>query len=123
MQFLRNAVFSAPTSFLALASFRHAVRLACLAAASPGGGAAAGGLVGVAAAPGAAVPGVAVPGVAVPGVAVPGTSARSTGGAANTPATGRQKHTAAATVRKQGLMESRIALTHNRTDEARMKLA
>jgi hypothetical protein len=113
MQFLRNAVFSAPTSFLALASLRHAVRLACLAAASPGGGAAAGGLVGVA----------AVPGAAAPGAAVPGTSALSTGGAANTPATGRQKHTAAATVRKQRLMESRIALTHNRTDEARMKLA
>lgn len=108
MQFLRNAVFSAPTSFLALASLRHAVRLACLAAASPGGGAAAGGLVGVA---------------AVPGAAVPGTSVRSTGGAANTPATGRQKHTAAATVRKHRLMESRIALRHNRTDEARMKLA
>ena len=108
MQFLKNAVFSAPTSFLALASLRHDVRLACLAAASPEGGVAAGGLAGVAAAP---------------GMAAAGTSACSAGGAANTPAAGRQKHTATATVRKQRLMESRIALTHNRTDEARMKLA
>lgn len=107
MQFLRNAVFSAPTSFLALASLRHAVRLACLAAASPGDGAAAGGLVGAAA----------------PGAALPGTSARSAGGAPDAPATGRQKHTATATDRKQRLMASRIALRNNRTDDARMKLA
>jgi hypothetical protein len=40
MQFLRNDVFSAPTSFFALASLIQAVRLACLAAASTVGGAA-----------------------------------------------------------------------------------
>src|SRR5258707_10526579 len=108
MQFLRNAVFSAPTSFLALASLRHAVRLACLAAASPEGGVAAGVRVGVAAAPGTAAPGVA---------AAPGTSARSTGGAADAPATGRQKHTAAATVPKKKLMESRKTPTQKRTHE------
>jgi hypothetical protein len=38
MQSLRNAVFSAPTSFLVLASCRQAVRLACFAAASPAAG-------------------------------------------------------------------------------------
>jgi hypothetical protein len=36
---LRYVVFWAPTSFLAFAFFRHAVRFACLAAASLGGGA------------------------------------------------------------------------------------
>jgi hypothetical protein len=34
MQFFKKAVFSGPTSFLALVSRRQAVRLACLAAAS-----------------------------------------------------------------------------------------
>jgi hypothetical protein len=34
MQFLRNAVFSAPMSFFVLASLRQAVRLRCFAAAS-----------------------------------------------------------------------------------------
>jgi len=40
MQLFRNAVLSAPTSFLARASLRHAVLLACFAAASPDTGAA-----------------------------------------------------------------------------------
>lgn len=34
MQLFKNEVFSAPTSFLVLASLRQAVRFACLAAAS-----------------------------------------------------------------------------------------
>jgi hypothetical protein len=34
MQLFRNAVFSAPSSFLVLASLRQAVRFTCLAAAS-----------------------------------------------------------------------------------------
>jgi hypothetical protein len=38
MQSFKNAVFSAPTNFLALVSLRHAVRLACFAAASPAAG-------------------------------------------------------------------------------------
>jgi hypothetical protein len=41
-QSLRNAVFFAPTSFRAFASFRQAVRLACRAAGSPSGVAAVG---------------------------------------------------------------------------------
>jgi hypothetical protein len=41
MQVLRKAVFSAPSSFLALASLRHTVRFACFAAASAEGAAAA----------------------------------------------------------------------------------
>jgi hypothetical protein len=35
IQLFRNVVLSAPTSFLALASLRQAVRFTCLAAASP----------------------------------------------------------------------------------------
>jgi hypothetical protein len=35
MQSFKNAVFSAPSNFLALVSLRQAVRLACFAAASP----------------------------------------------------------------------------------------
>ena len=42
MQSFKNAVLSAPTSFLALVSCRQAVRLACFAAASLLPGAAAG---------------------------------------------------------------------------------
>ena len=38
MQFFTKAFFSAPTSFLDFASLRQAVRLACLAAASPAAG-------------------------------------------------------------------------------------
>src|ERR1700682_2801113 len=79
MQFFRNAVFSAPTSFLALASLRHAVRLACFAAASPEGEAEGGADAGLAAA-GALAPGATVPDAAVPGAAAPGTSTRSAGG-------------------------------------------
>jgi hypothetical protein len=41
-QFFRKDVLSAPTSFFVFASFRHAVRLACFAAASLDMGAAAG---------------------------------------------------------------------------------
>jgi hypothetical protein len=41
MQVLRNAVLSAPSSFLALAFWRHAVRFACFAAASADAAAAA----------------------------------------------------------------------------------
>src|SRR6266852_3708309 len=108
MQFFRNAVLSAPTSFLVLASLRQAVRLACFAAASPEGGAEA------------------------------GMSARAAGGAAiKAPAMGsRQRHTAAASVEKrmvispsqtqshrQAVIRCRITPRHNRTDEARMKLA
>src|SRR5260370_35512829 len=67
MQFFRNAVLSAPTSFLVLASLRQAVRLACFAAASPEGGAEAG-TGAVFAAGGATVPGTAAPGAVPPGV-------------------------------------------------------
>jgi hypothetical protein len=35
MQSFKNAVFSAPSNFLALVSLRQAVRLVCFAAASP----------------------------------------------------------------------------------------
>jgi hypothetical protein len=119
MQFFRNSVLSVPTSFLVLASLRHAVRLACFAAASAEGGAdaafAAGGALALAA-------------------AVPGTSAAGAdGAAANAPAAGsRQRHTAAATAEKRKVIsiedsndahQSRITLTRIRTDEARMKLA
>ncbi|HEY0799800.1 MAG TPA: hypothetical protein VGD54_03085 [Steroidobacteraceae bacterium] len=45
MQSFRKAVFSAPTSFLALLSLRQAVRLACFTAASPAVGVESGGLV------------------------------------------------------------------------------
>jgi len=38
MQSFKNAVFSAPSNFLALVSLRQAVRLACFAAASPAAG-------------------------------------------------------------------------------------
>jgi hypothetical protein len=38
MQFFKYAVFSAPTSFLALLSFRQAVRRACFTAASAAAG-------------------------------------------------------------------------------------
>jgi hypothetical protein len=109
MQLFRNAVLSAPTSFLVLASLRHAVRLACFAAASAEGGAE-GGAVAAFAAGGALTPAAggalaaaaAVPEVAVPGVAAPGTSARGAGGAANAPPRGsRQRHTAAAKVEKR----------------------
>ena len=106
MQVFRNEVFSAPTSFFALASLRHAARLACLAAAS----------------------GVAAAGVAGAGAlcaAVPGTSARGAeGAAANAPQIGNRQ-TAAATVEKRmfTLIQSRIAPRDTLTDEARMKLA
>src|SRR5882672_6753596 len=94
MQFFRNAVLSAPTSFLVLASLRQAVRLACFAAASPEGGAEAG--TGAVFAAG----GATVPGAAVPGAVAAGMSARAAGGAAiKAPAMGsRQRHTAAASV-------------------------
>ena len=76
MHALRNEVLSAPTSFFALALLRHAVRLACFAAASLEGATAAG--------------------TAAPG----GTGAD--GAAANPPAMGsRLRHTAAATVEKR----------------------
>jgi hypothetical protein len=108
MQFFTNEVFSAPTSFFVLASLRHAVRLACFAAASLGGavGDAGAGFAGAAA-----------------GALLTGASAACAGdAAANPPATGnRLRHAAAATVEKR--MGTRIALTVNRTDEARMKLA
>jgi hypothetical protein len=106
---LRKEVLSAPKSFLALASLRHAVRLACLAAASLGGTAA-----GAAAA------------------AVPAAAALWGAEAA---ATDRLRHRAAATVDKRmgisfedsnppaGADKGRIAPAYNRTDEARMKLA
>src|SRR5579863_942549 len=97
MQFFRNAVLSAPTSFLVFASLRQAVRLACFAAASPEGEAEGGGDV-VFAAGGATVAGTAAPGVAAPGTSAPGAG----GVAAKAPATGsRQRHTAAATVEKR----------------------
>jgi hypothetical protein len=104
MQVLKNVVLSAPTSFLVLASLRQAVRLACLAAASPesarGGGAVAGAgvVVGLGLAAGVWVEA---------GVEV-------------------ASHAAAATVAKYmdlSLMEARIASPHGCTDEARMKLA
>jgi hypothetical protein len=124
MQSFRNEVFSAPTSFFAFTALRHAVRLACFAAASLEGGE-------------AAAAAVAVPGVLLPGATVPGASPWSAGGAAAKPhATGNKlRHTAAATAEKrmidylktqshrQALGESRIAPAHSRTDEAGMKLA
>jgi hypothetical protein len=68
MQSFKNAVFSAPSNFLALVSLRQAVRLACFAAASPAAAAEAGvaveaGMVveaGVAVETGAAVEGAGV---------------------------------------------------------------
>src|SRR6266851_1703616 len=102
MQFFRNAVFSAPTSFLVLASLRQAVRLACFTAASGEDGAEGGPAAGFAAG-GALAPAATVPEAAAPGAAAPGTSARGAGGAsANAPAVvSRQRHTAAATVEKR----------------------
>jgi hypothetical protein len=106
MQFFRKVVFSAPTSFLDLASLRHAVRLACFAAASPKGGTPAGA-----------------------GAVVEVGAAGALGAAANPPAAGnrqRHSHAAAATVAKHmgiSLMEGRIASPDSCTDEARMKLA
>src|SRR5258706_13363555 len=76
MQFFRNAVLSAPTSFLVLASLRQAVRLACFAAASPEGGAEAG--TGAVFAAG----GATVPGTAAPGAVAAGMSGRAACGAA-----------------------------------------
>jgi hypothetical protein len=76
MQVFRNEVFSAPTSLFALASLRHAARLACLAAASGAAGVAAAGVVGAGAACGAE------------------------GAAANAPQIGNRQ-TAAATVEKR----------------------
>jgi hypothetical protein len=127
MQSFRNDVFSAPTSFFAFTALRHAVRLACFAAASLEGGKAAA----------AAAAGIAVPGALLPGATVPGASPWSAGGAAAKPhATGNKlRHTAVATAEKrmidylktqshrQALGESRIAPAHSRTDEAGMKLA
>src|ERR1700736_2066082 len=108
MQFFRNAVFSAPTSFCALAFWRHAVRLACFAAASPGG---------AAAAPGCSA-------------AAPLVAGAVTGTSANPPQGHRLRHTAAATAEKRMVTSPtkaqshrRIALAKGRTDEARMKLA
>jgi hypothetical protein len=109
MQPCMNDVLSAPTSFLALASLRHAVRLACFAAASAEGVAA-----------GAAAVGFAAAGAGVAAAGVPGVSALCADGvAANPPATAySHRHTAG-----QVLKAVRIALTVGRTDEARMKLA
>jgi hypothetical protein len=117
MQLFRNAVFSAPTSFLALASLRHSVRLACFAAASPEGAAAGAGA------------GPAGDGALVE-AAVTGTSANPL------PTGSRLRHTAAAMAEKRMvttpsktrshrpvLMEFRIAPANGLTDEARMKLA
>jgi hypothetical protein len=145
MQVFRNDVLSAPTSFFDLASLRHAVRLACFAAASPedGAGAAAGDGFAAAGTPVAATPvaGTPVAGTPVAGTPVAGTTAGALasgagGAAANPPATGaKQRHTAAATIEKRMViarrpsaagrrsMEPRIAFTDNRTDEAHMKLA
>jgi hypothetical protein len=97
-----NDDFAAPTNFFALASLRHAVRLACFAAASPeDAGEAAAALFGAAA--------------GEPVVA---------GSPAITPAIGNTlKHTAAARVKDRMLMTLRIAPTGMSTDEARMKLA
>src|SRR5258708_39509236 len=101
MQFLRNAVFSAPTSFLDLASLRQAVRLACFAAASPVGGAAAG--AGFAAA-GGLVAGIA----AAVGAAGAGAAVRRGGGAAgNAPPPGRAGAPAAAAGWKAGAQANR----------------
>lgn len=103
-----NDVFAGPTSFLALASLRQAVRLACLAAASPEDVGEAAGL------PGGGLPGA-------------GTAADEPGVAGVSPmpwAIGnRLRHIAAARVKDRLLIALRIALTGDRTDEARMKLA
>src|SRR5882724_3292127 len=104
MQPFRNDVLSAPTSFLSLASLRHAVRLACFAAASP---AAANAAADCFAAAGAGVEGVGVEGAAVEGVGlegagVAGGSPICLGAAKNPPATGNSpRQTAAATVEKR----------------------
>ena len=109
MQPFRNEVFSAPTSFLVLTSLRQAVRLACLAAASPEEAAA----------------DVAVAGAATAGAAGDGDAA---GASVKPPAIAHTlKDTAAATAAKLAislaLMHPRIASMNCRTDEARMKLA
>lgn len=102
MQPFRNEVFSAPTSFFVLASLRQAVRLACLAAASPDAAEA-----------------------ATAGAAGDGDAA---GASLKPPAIAQTlKDTAAATAAKLAkslaLMHARIASMNCRTDEARMKLA
>jgi hypothetical protein len=117
MQVLRKEVLSAPKSFLALASLRHAVRLACFAAASLGGAAA------------------CVPDAADTAAGVVPAGAAALWGAEAAAATDRLRHTAAATADKRmgisfeeskppaGAGRGRIALACDRTDEARMKLA
>jgi len=113
MQFFRNEVFSAPTSFLVLASLRQAVRLACLAAASPE------------AAPEAAPEAVAEAGAATAGAAGAGGAA---GASAWPPAIAHRLRdkaaaTAAKLVKSLALIHPRIASMNCRTHEARMKLA
>src|SRR5580658_4659303 len=95
MQPCRNDVLSAPTSFLALASLRHAVRLACFAAASPEGAAA--GVADGFAAAGAGAVGAGVAGAGVVGAGVAGVSAICVGGAAASPPAAEYspRHTAA----------------------------
>jgi hypothetical protein len=102
MQLFRKAVLSAPTSFLARASLRHAVLLACFAAASPDTGAGAEG-------------------------AATGAFAAGLVGALTTAAKGHRQmpRIAAADLKTQGdcLIRARITPTHHETDDARMKLA
>jgi hypothetical protein len=108
MQPFRNEVFSAPTSFLVLASLRQAVRFACLAAASPD------------VAADAVTAGAATAGAAGDGGAA-GASLKPSA-IADRP---RDKAAARAAklVKSLALIHARIASMNCRTDEARMKLA
>jgi hypothetical protein len=112
MQPFRNEVFSAPTSFLVLASLRQAVRFACLAAASPD--------VAAEAAADAVTAGAATAGAAGDGGAA-GASLKPSA-IADRP---RDKAAARAAklVKSLALIHARIASMNCRTDEARMKLA
>jgi len=107
MQPFRNEVFSAPTSFLVLASLRQAVRFACLAAASPD--------VAAEAAADAVTAGAAGDGGAA------GASLKPSAIAVRP----RDKAAARAAklVKSLALIHARIASMNCRTDEARMKLA
>ena len=108
MQPFRNEVFSAPTSFLVLASLRQAVRFACLAAASPD------------VAADAVTAGAATAGAAGDGGAA-GASLKPSAIAVRP----RDKAAARAAklVKSLALIHARIASMNCRTDEARMKLA
>ena len=91
MQASRNAALSAPTNFCVLAFLRHAVRLACRAAASPGFGA-------------EGAPGEDF--VAADALLAGVSAGCAAGATAKPPATAdRLRHTAAATFKKRALIQ------------------